>query len=667
MTAGPAVSVLMAVYDGERYLRQAVESILRQTFSDFEFLAVDDGSTDGTADILRSYRDPRFRLFRNPRNLGLAACLNRGIDEARGRYIARMDADDISLPERLARQVVFLDEHPEIGACGAWYRVFGERDQEIRLPTDADEIKCRLFFYNVLAHPAVVLRTEAFREAGLRYDVSYGTSQDYDLWVRASRRFPLANVGEFLLLFRVHPGQQVRRHRGKQVETACIVRRRQVEELGILPGDEELRIHDSLCVPSGSEAFCSEALADAWIDKLKAANGAKGLFPEAVFSRVLDEQRDALRRAAAVSRESVRAPAWRRAAPAVPASGPPAGNGDADGRPAGGAGMECRRTGWTTVRISVAVCTRNRSALLARVLESLCAQTLDRSMYEVIVVDNGSTDASPAVAGDFARRYPNVRYLREERVGLSHARNRGWMEAAGEYVAYTDDDCKAPPEWLARAERIAAEISPPVFGGPYRPYYDSPRPAWYLDRYASFVIDGPARLLGPGEFLSGGNVFFRRSVLRGAGGFRSDFGMSGETLAFGEETELLLRLRAASPGTVVYYDPGLLVYHLVRPEKMTLGWIVRQKFRGGIYARRTFSAGSPPADGPARLMARALGTVGRIAADLVRGALRRDRSRYPYYRNFLFEEIFPHVIALGGIFERIRELPGPAREARRCG
>ncbi len=318
-----------------------------------------------------------------------------------------------------------------------------------------------------------------------------------------------------------------------------------------------------------------------------------------------------------------------------------------------------------SVRLSVAVCTRNRSALLARVLDSLCAQTLDPSLYEVVVVDNGSTDGTAAVAADFARRHACVRCVREERVGLSHARNRGFAEAAGEYVGYTDDDCKAPPEWLARADRIAADVAPAVFGGPYRPYYDSPRPAWYLDRYASLIIDGPARPLGPGEFLSGGNIFFRRSVLRDAGGFRHDLGMAGEEIAFGEETDLLLRLRAASPGAVVYYDPELLVHHLVRREKMTLGWIVRQQFRRGVSARRTFSSGAPPSGGVARLAVRALGAAGGIGADLALGAVRRDRSRYPDFRNYLFEVVCPRLRALGGICEELRVRTDRGRGARR--
>ncbi len=143
--------------------------------------------------------------------------------------------------------------------------------------------------------------------------------------------------------------------------------------------------------------------------------------------------------------------------------------------------------------------------------------------------------------------------------------------------------------------------------------------------------------------------------------------MAGETLAFGEETDLLLRLRAASPGAVVYYDPELLVYHLVRREKMTLAWIARKKFRDGIYAWRIFSAGSSPPDGAVRLAGRALRTAGGIGAGLVRGAVRRDRSRYPDYRNYLFEVIAPGLQSLGGICEQLRLRLGPGPGARRCG
>jgi len=120
----PQLTVLMPVYNGGPFLRSAIESILNQDFSDFDFLIIDDGSTDGSHEIAASYADPRIRLESNGRNLGLIATLNRGLDLARGTYVARMDADDIAFPDRLSKQLTFMEAHPEIGLCGTWY----ERD-----------------------------------------------------------------------------------------------------------------------------------------------------------------------------------------------------------------------------------------------------------------------------------------------------------------------------------------------------------------------------------------------------------------------------------------------------------------------------------------------------------------------------------------------------------
>ena len=122
----PKISVVMPAYNAENYIREAIDSILAQTFRDFEFLIIDDGSTDHTVEIIRSYSDSRIRLYQNERNMGVAATLNRGLDLARGEYIARMDADDISLPERFAKQAAYMDAHPDVAVCGSNIILFSE-------------------------------------------------------------------------------------------------------------------------------------------------------------------------------------------------------------------------------------------------------------------------------------------------------------------------------------------------------------------------------------------------------------------------------------------------------------------------------------------------------------------------------------------------------------
>jgi len=202
----PLVSVVMSVYNGERYLREAIESILTQTFADFEFIIIDDGSTDASRDIILSYGDSRIRLVDNERNLGLTRSLNRGLQLARGEYVARQDADDVSMPERLARQVAFLDTNPHIVLLGTWAQ---EIDAEGRAlvtrepPCECAAIRWMLLFDNPYIHTSVILRrATVLKEVGF-YNEKYAYAQDYDLWSRIARVFPVANLPEQLVKFRI--------------------------------------------------------------------------------------------------------------------------------------------------------------------------------------------------------------------------------------------------------------------------------------------------------------------------------------------------------------------------------------------------------------------------------------------------------------------------------
>ena len=222
MMSTPPVSVLMPVSNGELYLREAVESILNQTFSDFEFLIIDDGSTDSTWEILGSYDDPRIHLVQNEDNIGLIRSLNRGLGLARGKYIARMDADDVSLPERLVLQVNFLDAHPEIGVlgCGVWViDGCGNPSHIRRFPAEHGVIKWHLCFDVPIAHPTVMMRREVVaRAGGYRTDMVH--AEDYDLWRRLSQVARLSNLPEVLLYLRRHEGCVTRAHRAKQWENS---------------------------------------------------------------------------------------------------------------------------------------------------------------------------------------------------------------------------------------------------------------------------------------------------------------------------------------------------------------------------------------------------------------------------------------------------------------
>lgn len=206
----PAVSVLMPVYNGERFLAEAVESILGQTFADFEFVIVDDGSTDASPAILADYasRDPRIRVVAQA-NAGIVAALNRGLNECRSPLVARMDADDVSLPTRLEQQVAFLTDHPKVAAVGTAFRLISETGAagpEVRPPAAHKAIKRGLRYGNCLGHPTVMMRREAILAVG-GYREFLRHAEDYDLWTRVAERYELANLPACLLRYRVHAAQ----------------------------------------------------------------------------------------------------------------------------------------------------------------------------------------------------------------------------------------------------------------------------------------------------------------------------------------------------------------------------------------------------------------------------------------------------------------------------
>jgi GT2 family glycosyltransferase len=203
----PIVSIVMAVYNGEKYLRRAVESILHQTFTDFEFIIVDDGSTDTTPVILDAYHDPRIVRLRNEKNIGQTRSLNRGLALAGGRYVARMDADDVAYPDRLASQVAFLDTHPEIVLLGSSYDVVDSVGSliERRVAKVGNEaLQCTLVRRNCFGHGTTMMRRDALVRVGGYYERLWSV-QDYDLWLRLAEQGDIANLEAPLYAWRKLP------------------------------------------------------------------------------------------------------------------------------------------------------------------------------------------------------------------------------------------------------------------------------------------------------------------------------------------------------------------------------------------------------------------------------------------------------------------------------
>lgn len=219
----PRVSVLMPVYNAEPYLAEAVESILGQTFPDFELLAVNDGSTDGSLDTLRRFeaRDARVRVISRP-NTGYLVALNEMLGVARGEYVARMDADDVSLRDRLQRQVRALDSDPGLACVGGACEMIdaaGRRLVDLSMPVRDEEIqRACLEGHTAICHPAATMRRAHVQAVG-GYDPAMYTAEDLDLWLKLGERGRLANLPEVVLRYRLHPGSVSEQRRGEQRDT----------------------------------------------------------------------------------------------------------------------------------------------------------------------------------------------------------------------------------------------------------------------------------------------------------------------------------------------------------------------------------------------------------------------------------------------------------------
>ncbi|MBJ6801934.1 glycosyltransferase family 2 protein [Geomonas propionica] len=201
----PLVTIVLPVYNGARYLREAIDSILGQTFCDFELIVINDGSRDDSSVIAQQYDDPRIRFYTQD-NIGLAATLNRGIGLARGRYLARQDQDDISKPDRLERQVRFLEQHPEYGMVGTRAAIWVEGEAspiEFLHPCENEGLRFRLLFNNPFVHSSMMIRMEVFAAIGTYCtDKSRQPPEDYELWSRVTRRFKVGNLPEVLHVYR---------------------------------------------------------------------------------------------------------------------------------------------------------------------------------------------------------------------------------------------------------------------------------------------------------------------------------------------------------------------------------------------------------------------------------------------------------------------------------
>jgi len=268
----PQTTVLIPTYNCGKYLADTINSVLHQPYTDYEMLIIDDGSTDNTEHVIKSIKDQRIVYLKNNKNLGIVKTLNKGIKLAKGKYIARMDADDLMLGNRLQLQVDFLEQNPDYGMVGGWYQVMDENGQfkkSIPLPTDSELLKIGLLFSNQFAHPAVTMRSTLLRDLKYKQDFIY--CEDFDLWTRFAEISNIANLPYYFLSYRWYANNSCHRKQSELRNAFALLFSRELEKLKIEHDAEELMMQVAVNFNLASKLFVNETkqkrLMD-WHDKI---------------------------------------------------------------------------------------------------------------------------------------------------------------------------------------------------------------------------------------------------------------------------------------------------------------------------------------------------------------------------------------------------------------
>jgi glycosyltransferase involved in cell wall biosynthesis len=284
------VSILMPVYNAEKHLAEAIESILNQSFTDFEFLIINDGSTDRSEDIILSFSDPRIRYIKNESNLKLIKTLNKGIQLCTGKYIVRMDADDISHPERIQKQVEFMESNPEIGICGSWFETFGNVENKVvKYKESHDEIMTRMLYQCHFCHPSIIIRSEIFEDSEMYFDENYPHAEDYDFYLKASKKWKFHNLQEVLLKYRIHGESVSNKNRSIQIENSLKIKKRFFSELNTIASNEELESYEALNYQDYDNVKLESEKLQLLLESLWIGNKAKERINENYFENHLQD------------------------------------------------------------------------------------------------------------------------------------------------------------------------------------------------------------------------------------------------------------------------------------------------------------------------------------------------------------------------------------------
>jgi glycosyltransferase involved in cell wall biosynthesis len=434
MSAAPPITVLMPVYNGADYLAESIDTILAQTFRHFEFLIIDDGSKDGSQAILEDYaaRDARIRVVQQA-NMGLAATLNKGLAMAQGAFVARQDQDDLSAPERLAKQLAWMQGHPECVLLGSRAGIWADRtptDRAHEHPLLNSVLKLDLLFNNPFVHSSVMLRRDGVLElGGYTTDRSRQPPEDYELWARIGRAARVANLPEHLLVYR-EAAQSMSRTGHNPFQSKLV-----------LLSAENLALTSGLVAPD-EHCKAIAALLHQAPQGLSSRPDLEGM--QAVLQRCFDRIAPEVESSAERREFKERCGYWMdnlrhhyRTQVPQRTSHPQAAKWRA--RPF---------TGTLPERpvVTVLMPVYNGAAQVADAIESILGQTL--AEFEFLIVNDGSQDGTQAILEDYATRDPRIRVVRQANMGLAATLNVGLGLAKGEFVARQDHDDLSAPDRL---------------------------------------------------------------------------------------------------------------------------------------------------------------------------------------------------------------------------
>lgn len=295
MKTSPLVSVVMAVRDNEQYVGAAIQSILNQSYVNFELVVISSsGSNKASVDIIDSFKDSRLKhVHVTPERNLLPMVINQGLSLAKGKYIARMDSDDISLPKRLETEVAFMENHPDIAATGAFAKSFGKKSSILMAnPTEPEDIKANMLFHMSFVNPTVIMRASALRQKGLlQYDERLKYCEDLDFFVRAARKVKLANIPKVLLHYRTHDAQATHQEKNFQADIRDSIFQKQLDAFEIPQDDERRLIYRAIRTFSADKevpAFLSEA--EKWFKDIANINLSRRVYDQKSLESVFGNE-----------------------------------------------------------------------------------------------------------------------------------------------------------------------------------------------------------------------------------------------------------------------------------------------------------------------------------------------------------------------------------------